>query len=169
MFTLKPLSKDAVPAAIARAERYRLLNEPWQAESICRDVLAVEPDHQAALVLLILALTDQFDRGISAKDATDVVAALQGDYERAYYSGIVEERRAMALLRQADYRSGHAVHSLFRHAMEWYEKAELLRPPGNDDSVLRWNTCVRVLRRNPHLGPLQEREHAVHSEAVQSE
>jgi hypothetical protein len=164
MFTLKPLSKDAVPGAIVRAERYRLLNEPWQAESICRDVLAVEPDHQAALVLLILALTDQFDRGISAKDAMDVVAGLKGEYERAYYSGIVDERRAMALLRQTDYRSGHVVHSLFRHAMEWYEKAEWLRPPGNDDSLLRWNTCVRVLRRNPHLGPMQEKEHVVESD-----
>ena len=164
MFTLKPLSKDAVPGAIVRAERYRLLNEPWQAESICRDVLAVEPDHQAALVLLILALTDQFDRGISAKDAMDVVAGLKGEYERAYYSGIVDERRAMALLRQTDYRSGHVVHSLFRHAMEWYEKAEWLRPPGNDDSLLRWNTCVRVLRRNPHLGPMQEKEPVVESD-----
>jgi hypothetical protein len=161
MFTLKPLSKDAVPAAIARAERYRLLNEPWQAESICRDVLAVEPDHQAAMVLLILALTDQFDCGINAKDAMDVVAGLKGEYERAYYSGIVDERRAMALLRQTDYRSGHVVHSLFRHAMEWYEKAESLRPPGNDDSLLRWNTCVRVLRKNPHLGPMQEKEPVV--------
>ena len=164
MFTLKPLSKDAVAGAIAKAERYRLLNEPWQAESICRDVLAVEPDHQAALVLLILALTDQFDRGISAKDAMDVVAGLKGEYERAYYSGIVDERRAMALLRQTDYRSGHVVHSLFRHAMEWYEKAEWLRPPGNDDSLLRWNTCVRVLRRNPHLGPMQEKEPVVESD-----
>ena len=164
MFTLKPLSKDAVPGAIGKAERYRLLSEPWQAGSICRDVLGVEPDHQTALVLLILALTDQFDRGISAKDAMDVVAGLKSEYDRAYYSGIVEERRAMALLRQGDYRSGHVVHSLFRHAMEWYEKAELLRPPGNDDSLLRWNTCVRMLRRNPHLGPLQETEHVVESD-----
>src|ERR1039458_3092375 len=116
MFTLKPLSKDAVPAAIARAERYRLLNEPWQAESICRDVLAVEPDHQAAMVLLILALTDQFDCGINAKDAMDVVAGLKGEYERAYYSGIVDERRAMALLRQTDYPAGHVGDSLFRDA-----------------------------------------------------
>jgi hypothetical protein len=94
----------------------------------------------------------------------DVVAGLKGEYERAYYSGIVDERRAMALLRQTDYRSGHVVHSLFRHAMEWYEKAEWLRPPGNDDSLLRWNTCVRVLRRNPHLGPMQEKEHVVESD-----
>ena len=40
---LKRISQAALPAALAKAERYRLLNEPEQAESICRDVLAVEP------------------------------------------------------------------------------------------------------------------------------
>jgi len=42
MFDLKPLSKNAIPAALAKAERYRLLNEPMQAASICEDVLRVE-------------------------------------------------------------------------------------------------------------------------------
>ena len=60
MFELKTLSKSAVPAALAQAERYRLLNEPAEAESICLDVLRVEPDNQDALVTLVLSLTDQF-------------------------------------------------------------------------------------------------------------
>ena len=60
MFQLKPLHKDAIPAALAKAERYRLLNEPGEAESICLDVLQVDPGSQDALVMLILALTDQF-------------------------------------------------------------------------------------------------------------
>jgi hypothetical protein len=164
VFTLKPLSKQAVPAAMAKAERYRLLNEPWQAESICRDILAVDPGHQAAVITLILALTDQFDHGVNVKDALDTVAQLSGEYERAYYTGIVNERHAMALMKRNDYRSGHVVHSLFRQAMEWYEKAESVRPPGNDDAVLRWNTCVRVLRKNPQLGPIQEVERVQESE-----
>ena len=54
MFELKPLSKNAIPAALAKAERYRLLNEPMQAASICEDVLRVEPDNAAARVALIL-------------------------------------------------------------------------------------------------------------------
>jgi hypothetical protein len=29
--------------------------------------------------------------------------------------------------------------------MEWYERAEQLRPPGNVDAVLRWNSCVRAI------------------------
>ena len=61
MFELKPLHPDAVQAALARAERYRLLNEPSEAESICLDILAVEPDNQPARIMLLLSLTDQFD------------------------------------------------------------------------------------------------------------
>src|SRR6266496_5947017 len=33
--TLKPISRAAIPRALERAERYRLLSEPEQAESIC--------------------------------------------------------------------------------------------------------------------------------------
>ena len=165
MFPLKPLSHDAIPGALAKAERYRLLNEPWQAESICRDILAIEPDHQAALVMLVLALTDQFDQGVHAKDVNEAIAQLNDAYERAYYSGIVDERRAMALMRQADFRSAHVVHGLFASAMDWYEKAQALRPHGNDDSLLRWNACARFLGRIPHLAP----DHPVAEPAVLSE
>ena len=56
---LKPISPESVAGALAKAERYRLLNEPEEAESICRDILEIEPDNQQALVSLILALTDQ--------------------------------------------------------------------------------------------------------------
>ena len=59
MFELKPLSKDAIAGALAKAERYRLLNEASEAESICLDVLNIDPANQDALVTLLLALTDQ--------------------------------------------------------------------------------------------------------------
>jgi hypothetical protein len=61
MFELKALSPDSLPTALEKAHRYRLLNEPMEAESICRDILAVAADHQEALVTLLLALTDQFE------------------------------------------------------------------------------------------------------------
>ena len=61
-FTLRSISKAAIPAAVKKAEHYRLLNDPEQAESICLDILAVDPDNQQALVVLILAITDQFGR-----------------------------------------------------------------------------------------------------------
>lgn len=164
MFPLKPLSINAIPAALSKAERYRLINEPWQAESICRDILAVDPDNQAARRTLILALTDQFAEGIHAQDALDHIPALSAEYDRAYYSGIVHERHAIALFRHSDFRSGQLVYPLLEYAMEWYDKAEALRPSGNDDALLRWNTCARFLRRIPQLAPAQEREQPVLTE-----
>jgi hypothetical protein len=156
MYELKPLSIEAVPAALAKAERYRLLNEPWQAESICRDILAVEPDNQAALVMIVLALSDQFGHGIGTQEAHHTASRLHDAYSRAYYRGIVFERHAIALFRQGDFRAGSAVYPLIESALQRYEQAEAIRPPGNDDSVLRWNACARFLLRNPQLIPAVE-------------
>jgi hypothetical protein len=159
MFALKPLSREAIPGALAKAERYRLLNEPWQAESICRDILAIEPGNRQAHVTLLLALTDQFPQGISTHDALGVIAEFADEYDRRYYTGIVHERRAHALFRQTDFRSADTVHRLMLYAMECYEGAQAVRPTGNDDSLLRWNACARFLMRHPQLQPAQaERE-----------
>src|SRR4030088_14077 len=99
-FELKAVSPEAGPRALAKAERYRLLNEPGEAESICRDVLQVEPDNQEALTTLLLALTEQFDVDASTVvEACATVGRLRDEYERAYYTGIVAERRAKARLR----------------------------------------------------------------------
>jgi hypothetical protein len=154
MFELKPLTKDALPAAVEKAQRYRLLNEPVEAESICLDVLGVDPGHQDALITLLLALTDQFQEDSSAlPKAREVVSRLKGEYERAYYSGLISERRAKAQLAHGAPGSERVAHEWFREAMGWFEKAEGLRPHGNDDAILRWNTCARILMRNPHLAP----------------
>src|SRR5216683_3645591 len=103
MFELKPLSKDAIPAALDKAMRYRLLNEPGEAESICHDVLRIDPDNQQALVILLLALTDRFGKGyaVGITQAQEILRRLQNEYERAYYTGIFSERRAKAQLNQA--------------------------------------------------------------------
>src|SRR5437879_3396438 len=135
MFALKPLSREAIPGALAKAERYRLLNEPWQAESICRDILAIERGNRETRITLVLALTDQFSHGIGVHEVLSEIAELADEYDRRYYTGIVHERRAQALFRQNDFRSGDTVHMLLTHAMEWYERAQEVRPPGNDDSL----------------------------------
>jgi hypothetical protein len=155
MFELKSLSADAIPAALAKAERYRLLNEPEEAESICLDVLAVDQTNQAALVMLLLALTDQFRHGPGdlPNRARDVLPRLVGEYARAYYAGIICERRARAALERGLPASGATAYELLREAMDAYDRAATLRPAGNDDAFLRWNTCVRLLRRHPHLRP----------------
>jgi hypothetical protein len=158
VFQLKPLSRDAVQPALARAERYRFLNEPAEAESICRDVLQVEPGHQQALVVLLLALTDQFGEHASgaAQEAEAIVRRLEDEYDRAYYFGLVSERRAKALLHRGGPGSASSVYEWLTEAMESYERAEAMRPAGNDDAILRWNTCARILMRNPHLEPSAE-------------
>jgi hypothetical protein len=154
MFELKPLSREAVGRALEKAERYRLLNEPGEAESICLDVLSVEPENQQALITLLLAHTDEFEEmaGEMAR-AQEVVPRLKGDYERAYYAGIIHERKAKAQIKRGGPGMGAVAQGGFRRAMSLYEKAEGLRPPGNDDALLRWNACARLLERLPRLEP----------------
>ena len=157
-FELKTLSFDAVPRAVEKAVRYRLLNEPGEAASICLDALAADPGNQEALVTLLLALTDQFEEdGTAALDeAWHYHAEIQDAYERAYYGGIIWERRARARLRRGVPDAGARAYEWLREAMAAYERAEAIRPPGNDDAVLRWNACARLIMRDHRLVPVQE-------------
>ena len=157
-FELKPLLKEAVPEALKKAERYRLLNEPSQAESICLDILLVEPENQEALVMLILALTDQLERRAHPGEARRLIGRLSDEYDRAYYTGIVHERLARAQLRNGAPGSVANAYEDFREAMEYYQQAEALRPPGNDDAILRWNTCARTLMKDRNIRPRAEQE-----------
>ena len=157
MFALKPISRDSIQVALARAERYRLLHEPTEAESICRDILAADPANRHARVSLILALTDELphDPTVFAR-AVEAIPALESPYDRAYYSGIAWERRA-----KAAYRTGGPGRSIYIYdwlvkALRLFEEAERLRPSGNDDSLLRWNACVRFLERHKDLAPQAE-------------
>ena len=158
MFQLKPLSKDAVPAALEKASCYRYLNEPAEAESICLDILEVEPDHQQAVITLILALTDQFDRDLAKTfpRAREAVKRLADDYCRIYYRGIICERRAKVHFERGGPGSGYLAYDWFRQAMEAYEKAIDKRLAGNDDAILRWNACARALMNNPGLKPTEQ-------------
>ena len=153
MFELKPISKDAAPAALDRVERYRLLNEPLEAESICLDVLQVDPQNQRALTLLLLSLTDQFPTrmGSALPQALAVIPKLQEEYSRSYYSGVISERKAKAHLHRGGPDDRTAAYEAFRDAMKHYEKSEGLRPVRNDEAILRWNTCARILNRHPEL------------------
>ncbi len=144
MFELKPISKEAIPRSLEKVERYRLLNEPEQAESICRDILRAEPENQAAAAALLLSLTDQFGKArVDPNPAREALALLKDEYERAYYDGIICERWARAQLQHA--MPGHVVLDWLREAMKLYERAEAVAPVGNEDAVLRWNTCARMV------------------------
>ncbi len=144
----KQLTKEVVPAALERALRYRLLNEPHEAESICCDVLEIEPHNKEARITLLLAITDQFQEDFHAAmhRAKEALQRLDGAYEQAYYGGIVHERWAKAQLSRGV--PIDVAISWFREAMRSYEKAETLSPPDDPDAILRWNTCLRYIQRN---------------------
>ena len=152
MYELKKLHGPSVGRALEKAKHYRLLNVPRLAESICLDVLDAEPDNQEALAMLVHALTDQFSTpGVSVgrTKVEDVLPRVTNDYDRTYLEGIVAERRGIAALKQDT--PGYMVHGFFARAMDCYESAIALAPEGNEDAILRWNTCARILNRNPSI------------------
>ena len=162
MFEPKSISKEAVPAAIERAERYRLLNEPLQAESICIDILAVDPDNRRATVILLLSLTNQFGHrlGENLTRARELLDRFDDEYSRLYYAGIIHERKGTCALERRTPGSGYVAYDDLRSAMECYEKAAECSPPGNDEALLRWNTCARIIEREPDVRPDPGDDHA---------
>ena len=160
---LKPITAAGVPAALQKAERYRLLNDSSAAESICLDILQVEPDNQQALVALLLSITDQFGDELAdgVRRAREVLPRLKDEYKRAYYAGIISERRAKAQLHRGSLGSADVAAEWFHDAMRWYEQAESIRPAGNDEAILRWNTCVRMLGRHERVSTPGDYEPAV--------
>lgn len=150
-YELKSISKSGIEEAISKAELYRYLNEPEETESICHDILAIEPGHQVALRLLGMAITDQFNGSTADRfiEAQHTLSRLTDAYEQTYYLGIVHERRAKAMLRAG--RDPHTLLPFFEEALRYFSKAAGIRPPGNDDAILRWNRCVRILQGDPRF------------------
>jgi len=145
---LKPLNKHAIGSVMEKANHYRLLNDPENAESICRDVLEHDPDHQTALITLVLSLADQFSTGsCDLREARSFLSRLEGEYNQNYYGGLICERAARAMLSRTSPGSNYAAYDLFREAMEQFEKAESLSSDDNDDAVLRWNSCARTIKK----------------------
>jgi hypothetical protein len=159
MFELKQLSQNAIPEALKKVERYRLLNEPREAESICLDILQVDPENRDALRELLLSLTDQFALDSAARkvgEARKILQRLPDGYERNYYAGVITERLAKTRLGQGGPRSGFLAYRHLTEAMGWYEKAEAMRPPDNDDAILRWNACARMIMSHNLQAELEE-------------
>jgi hypothetical protein len=148
---LKTISKDGIAEAISKAELYRFLNEPEESESICHDILAADPENQTALRILGLAITDEFTGEASDRysEAESMFLRLTDDYEQQYCRGLLCERQAKAQMRAG--RPPHAVTALFQEAMRHFEAAEKIHPPKNDDAILRWNRCARLLEKFPQV------------------
>lgn len=158
MLQIKPISKESIPTALEKAERYRLLNEPMLAESICLDILDVDPENNKAMVTMLLAITEQF--GNSSSDdmerAKQLLANFKDEYDRHYYSGLICERQGKSKLVKRMPDGGAVAYEWLRDAMDHYEKAEAIRTPGNDEAILRWNTCARLIMRH-NLKPMDEK------------
>lgn len=157
MFQLKPISRQGIPEALEKAERYRLLNEPLLAESICLDILAIEPNNTTAIVTMLLAITDQFGTSPHAdvSYAKQMLHQLSDPYEQHYYGGLICERQGKAALGKRMPGAEFTAYEWLTEAMEYYEKAEAIRPANNDEAILRWNTCVRMITAH-HLKPRPE-------------
>jgi hypothetical protein len=153
MFALKKIEPRDIPSALERAERYRLTDEPLAAESVCLDVLAVAPDNQPALIGLLLSLTAQFKEQLlpAYNRALEVQSKLENTYHQSFYLGIIYERRARAHLIKRGFSAGRVAYEWFQKAMAAYEKAITIRPEGNPDSILRWNSCARILMEDKEV------------------
>jgi len=109
----------------------------------------VDGGNESARITLILSLTDQFRRGLGShgvRRAKEHVRKLSGEYERAYYAGLVAERQGRAHLLHGGMQRAFAYEGL-HEAMQHYEQADALKPAGVDDAILRWNACVRTIER----------------------
>jgi hypothetical protein len=40
--------------------------------------------------------------------------------------------------------------------MAHFEKAEAVRPAANDDALLRWNSCARMIANHTDVSPAEE-------------
>jgi hypothetical protein len=158
---VKPISKEGIPNALEKATRYRLLNDPWQAESICRDILRADPGNQEAVMTLILATTDQFqeEHHASLPQVLELVTKLDDEYQAEYCRGLIHERKATAAMKRASPRAGFIAYEHLRKAMEHYTHAEKIRPATVEDAILRWNSCVRMIQRYNLAPSTEEREH----------
>ena len=157
MFELKKISPQYISNALMKAEKYRYMNHPKTSESICRDVLEIKPEHQEAIILLIISISEQFaDRkkySASLRNAQEWLPLIEDEYKKIYLSGLILERWAKANIHIL---AGADLYEFFQEAMDFYAKAEKIRPVEDESCILHWNLCIRLMELNPHIKPRQD-------------
>jgi hypothetical protein len=159
MIEIRSLKPEGIEAALVKARQYRLLNEPDEAVSICLDILAADPNHQNAMIHLILAYTDKFaDSGLepSFKKALGIVERLDESHCKSYYTGIIYERRGKYHLKKGGPGSGALVFDWLAKALKAYEETLTDCDPDNQDAILRWNSCARIINKHPDVKPMED-------------
>jgi hypothetical protein len=147
------IHKDSISTVLDKARQYRSLREPDLAISICVDVFAVDEGNQEALVIYILALTDQYSNQngiLQPKKIVETIAKLKSEFHQIYYTGIFLERKARALLKNS--MSHSFAYEGLMEAMAKYEMAEEIAPKHCADPILRYNSCLRTIEKE-HLQP----------------
>lgn len=150
------IHQDSIGTVLDKARQYRALREPDLAISICIDVFAVDSDNQDALVVYILALTDQYSHGgtkVKDKRIIQTIAKLESAFHRHYYTGIFLERKARAWLKNP--MSQSFAYEGLMEAIAEYEMAEKMVPVHCSDPILRYNSCLRTIEKE-HLQPRVE-------------
>ena len=150
------IDKDSIEDVLERAKQYRSLLQPDMAISICMDIFAVDKNNQEALVIYILALTDQLSQSeskVHQKKITDSIKRLDSKFLQHYYSGIFFERQARSLLKHSMSRS--FAYAEFIEAIAEFEIAEKKAPEHCADPILRYNSCIRTIKKE-NLQPRQE-------------
>jgi len=142
------IHKNSIDTVLDKARQYRSLLEPDLAISICLDIFLVDPENQEALVVYILALTDQYSHNnskIQPKEITDTIARFESEFHRVYYTGIFLERKARALLKNP--MSHSFAYEGLMEAVVKYEIAEKIAPEYCSDPILRYNSCLRTIEK----------------------
>ncbi|MEC7596311.1 MAG: hypothetical protein VYD29_04205 [Pseudomonadota bacterium] len=150
------IDKGSIEDVLERAKQYRSLLQPDMAISICMDIFAVDKNNQEALVIYILALTDQLSQSeskVHQKKITDSIKRLDSKFLQHYYSGIFFERQARSLLKHSMSRS--FAYEAFIEAIAEFEIAEKMAPEHCADPILRYNSCIRTIKKE-NLQPRQE-------------
>ncbi len=142
------IDKDSIEDVLERAKQYRSLLQPDMTISICMDIFAVDKNNQEALVIYILALTDQLSQSeskVHQKKITDSIKRLDSKFLQHYYSGIFFERQARSLLKHSMSRS--FAYEAFIEAIAEFEIAEKMAPEHCADPILRYNSCIRTIKK----------------------
>ena len=126
-----------------------MLNEPGEAESICLDILETDPENQPALITLLLALTDRFSKGYGVSDtqanhcSRGSRANTSAPTTRGFWPSAGPRRNS-----RRDTPGPVITPTMIVRSDAAVREGRNVRPPGNDDALLRWNTCARMMAKN---------------------
>ena len=153
----KNLESADLDAALAAAQASWAELRAEETESICLDILELDPNHRSTLDLLLRCRIELLKKGLpqSVARAQELIPQLDSDFDQAFYSGMIREAQARYLLEKRGRATSGVAYSWFRHAMDDFAAASNL-DAGRVEPKLHWNACLRTLENNPQCVPPPE-------------